>query len=112
MATKRKPAKAAATYDAWLNEDDGRAAAAEAIDSEFSHGGEKMDKKALGRALGLTAYAIDEAVARGAPVFRRGSQRTPWVFESGRFLQWLIKDRCGLTGPDANEAAEYRKAKT
>jgi phage terminase Nu1 subunit (DNA packaging protein) len=112
MATKRKTA---ATYDAWLNEDDddGRATQAAAIDSEFEGPGETVDKKTLARIMGMTAYAIDEAVARGAPVFRRGSQRTPWQFQAGAFLCWLIKDRCGLLDDaDATQAAETHRHKT
>jgi phage terminase Nu1 subunit (DNA packaging protein) len=117
MATKRKPAKRepAATYDAWLNEDDDRAAKIAAIDAEFD--GElprvQMNRKEICRAFGLTNYALDELIAQGCPVLQKGNQRTPWKLEPDLVLNFIIKLRCGLLDDaDATQAAEYRTAKT
>jgi phage terminase Nu1 subunit (DNA packaging protein) len=115
MATKRKTKTNAAAIDAWLKEDDDRAAAIQFIEAdreEFEGPGETVDKKTLARIMGMTVYAVDEAVNRGAPFVRRGTQRKPWRFQAGDFMCWMIRDRLGLNGPDASQAAEYRAQKT
>jgi phage terminase Nu1 subunit (DNA packaging protein) len=115
MATKRKPTKAAETFDAWLNEDDDRAAKIAAIDADFD--GElprvQMNRKEICRAFRLTNYALDELIAQGCPVLQKGNQRTPWKLEPDRVLNFIIKLRCGLVGgPDATQAAELRGHQT
>jgi phage terminase Nu1 subunit (DNA packaging protein) len=106
-------AKTAAEHDAWLygNEaDDERAAKIAEIESMFDGEGPRvqMNRKEICRAFGLTGYALDELIAQGCPVFKKGNQRTPWILEPDRVLCFIIKKACGLVGgPDATQASVY-----
>jgi phage terminase Nu1 subunit (DNA packaging protein) len=111
----RRTTKTAATYDAWLNEGDERTAKIAAIDADFldGPGGECFDKAGIARIMGLTAYAVDSAIRRGATVQRRGDQFTPWQINVSDFLRWTIKDACGLLDDaDDTKAAETHRHKT
>jgi phage terminase Nu1 subunit (DNA packaging protein) len=97
--------------DSWL---DGVGDNAEQISADFAGPGELVDKVQLGNILGLTRYAIEEHIKRGAPVHRRGSKKLPWQIDVGAFLQWMIQDKLSPAhlspGRAAFEDAKTRKA--
>jgi phage terminase Nu1 subunit (DNA packaging protein) len=105
--------------DSWLYgtepaADDKRAAAIAAIDADRDPTikAEYFDKETIAALCGLPVYQISQAIKRGAPVHRRGSQRTPWQINLGDFMRWQVKDALGLLDDaDATQASEYHSQK-
>ncbi|UPJ50786.1 hypothetical protein IVB30_05125 [Bradyrhizobium sp. 200] len=73
--------------------------------------GATVDKRRLGHVLGLTPYAIGEMINRGMPVLHRGDKHTPWQFEVGRVMAWMVQDAVRAMNEDS-DSARYREAKT
>ncbi|UPJ50248.1 hypothetical protein IVB30_02090 [Bradyrhizobium sp. 200] len=69
-----------------------------------------VDKRRLGHVLGLTPYAIGEMINLGMPVKRRGDKHTPWEFEVGRVMAWMVEDAVRTMSEDS-DTARYREAK-
>jgi len=80
----------------WMEGDERRnakRAPRDEIAADFAGLGEIVDKAGLAELSGLTLYAVDECIKRGAPVQRRGSRKLSWQIHVGAFLAWYFRDK-------------------
>jgi phage terminase Nu1 subunit (DNA packaging protein) len=73
------------------------------IAADFNIPSDILDRAGISELLGLTHYAVHDAIGRGAPILRKGLRSQSWQINAAAFLAWLVADA---------QAAAFRSTST
>lgn len=61
--------------------------------------GDLVNKGELSKIFDLSIHVIDRAIARGAPHTKGKSKKDGYRFDTARFFEWFIEDKCRTVDP-------------